>query len=107
MFNNNIFDARFLIALPPLFLQYMQAIDKTHLSVLQIIYQIVKDDAYPLKYQLHPREIILRSMQDWSMIQSALTALENEGLVVTRRLDTLLISVTEQGLDLCQAKGAK
>ena len=85
----------------------MQAIDDAHFSVLQIIYQVVKDDAYPLKYQVHPREFILRSMQEWSAIQSALTALENEGLVVTRKLDTWQISLTMDGLEFCQAAEAK
>jgi hypothetical protein len=81
----------------------MQTIDNAHYKVLQIIYSIVKDDPYPLKYYVHPRELILRSMQDWSEIQLSLTALENEEFVITRRLDTLQISITEQGFNLCRS----
>lgn len=80
----------------------MQITDSSHYQVLQIIYQIVKEDSYPLKYFVHPRELILRSMQDWSEIQIALIALENEELIITRKLDTLQISLTEQGLSLCR-----
>jgi hypothetical protein len=86
-----------------LFLLCMQ-IEATDYSVLQTIYSIVKGHSQPLKYQLHPRELILRSTHDWSAIQSSLVVLENEGAVVTRgHLDTLQISLTIQGLEMCQA----
>ena len=81
----------------------MQTIDSTPYKVLQIIYGIVKEEAYPLKYFVHPRELILRSMQDWSEIQLSLNALESEGLIITRKLDTLQISLTEQGFNICRS----
>lgn len=84
----------------------MQTIDTNHLMVLQIIYEIVKEDRNPLKYCIHPRELILRSMQDWSEIQLSLTALEIEGLIITRKLDTLQISLTEFGLDKCRSSSS-
>ena len=79
----------------------MQSTDQAHYGILRILYSIIKDDPYPLKYQVHPRELILRSLQDWSEIQSSLVILEKEGLIVTRKLDTLQISLTEQGLYTC------
>jgi hypothetical protein len=33
----------------------------------------------------------------------SLTALENEEFIITRRLDTLQISITEQGFNLCRS----
>ena len=81
----------------------MQKVESLHYSILDVIYQIVKDDAYPLKYQVHPRELILRSMQDWSSIQTSLNVLESEGKIVTRQLDTFQIAITEQGLELCKS----
>jgi hypothetical protein len=81
----------------------MESISQYHYQVLQIIYSIVKDDLYPLKYQIHPREIILRSMEDWSKIQAALSVLEENGWIVTRTLDTLQISMTQAGLQICRS----
>jgi hypothetical protein len=79
----------------------MQTTESSHYKVLDVIYQIVKGDPYPLKYHIHPRELILRLMQDWSEIQSSLTFLEKEGAIVTRQLDVFEISLTEQGLKMC------
>jgi predicted transcriptional regulator len=77
-------------------------LDPTDRSVLQIICQIVKEHSQPLKYQLHPRELILRSREDWNVIQSSLMVLENEGAIVTRgNLDNLQISLTAHGLKMC------
>ena len=85
----------------------MQNIETLHYPILQIIYQIVKEDPQPLKYQVHPRDLILRSMQDWSTIQASLSALEKEGLIVTRQLESLQIFLTEQGLEICQNPSAE
>jgi hypothetical protein len=84
-----------------LFLPSMQ-LEPTDASVLKIICQIVEEHSQPLKYQLHPRELILRSREDWNVIRSSLIVLENEGAIVTRRnLDNLQISLTAQGLKMC------
>lgn len=80
----------------------MQTVDSLPFSVLKIIFDIVKEDAYPLTYVIKPRELILRSMLDWSVIHTALADLENEGLVVTQQKDTLQILLTSKGLQLCQ-----
>jgi hypothetical protein len=86
-----------------LYLPSMQTIDTAAYEVLQIIYRVVKEESDPLSYQVRPRELILRSMQDWDIIYSSLEILEKEGLIVTRQLDTLRILLTQQGLDICRA----
>ena len=80
----------------------MQATQESHRKVLQLVYSIVKNDPYPLKYIVHPRELILRSMQEWSEIQISLQFLANEGDILTRQVDSLQISLTEQGLRKCR-----
>lgn len=85
----------------------MQKIDSHHYAILKIIYSIVREDGFPLKYRIHPRELILRTMEDWSSIQSALTALENEGLITKQQSDTVYVSLTEMGLEMCRTSFSK
>jgi predicted transcriptional regulator len=70
---------------------------QAHHDILQIIYQIIKEDPQPLSYQCKPRELILRSMQDWNSIHLQLSLLEKEELIMTKQLDTLIIQITEKG----------
>ncbi|MEO6547816.1 MAG: hypothetical protein ABIN94_07440 [Ferruginibacter sp.] len=72
---------------------------ETHYKTLQTIYTITHQDPQPITYQCRPREIILRQFQDWSVIQQHLALLEEEGLVVTKQKDTLLISITSAGIE--------
>ena len=71
---------------------------ETQYKTLQTIYSITNQDPQPLTYQCRPREIILRQFQDWSVIQQHLQLLEDEGLVVTKQLDTLVIHITKEGI---------
>jgi hypothetical protein len=82
----------------------MQTVDAVALSILEIIYQIVKEGVHPLSYGVKPRELILRSMQDWNVIHTSLTLLEKEGYLVTRQVDTLQVLLTQKGLGWCQHK---
>jgi hypothetical protein len=68
-------------------------------KTLQTIYTITHLDPQPVTYQCRPREIILRQFQDWSIIQQHLKLLEEEGLVVTKQLDTLVITITTAGIE--------
>ncbi|MEO5891854.1 MAG: hypothetical protein ABIQ31_16520 [Ferruginibacter sp.] len=72
---------------------------ETHYRTLQTIYFITNQDPQPVTYQCRPREIILRQFQDWSVIQQHLKLLEDEGLVVTRQKDTLIITITTAGIE--------
>jgi len=38
-------------------------------------------------------------MTDWSIIQDHLSLLKNEELITTKQLDTLVISITAQGIE--------
>lgn len=67
-------------------------------QTLKTIYEITKHDPNPRTYLCHPREIILRLFLDWSVIHEHLKLLEKEQLIVTRQLDTLVISITDEGI---------
>ena len=73
----------------------MEACYKT----LQTIFSITKDDPQPETYKCRPREIILRQFQDWSIILQHLKFLEDEGLVITSQEDTLVICITNAGIE--------
>jgi len=75
---------------------YIYRMQASH-EILKLIYEIVKEDSQPLTYQLKPRELILRSMQDWSSIHTHLNFLEKEELIVTKQLDTMIITITQKG----------
>ena len=72
---------------------------ESHYRTLQTIYNITRQDPQPTSYQCKPREIILRQLQDWSIIQQDLTLLESEGLVTTSQKDTLIITITPTGIE--------
>jgi len=71
---------------------------ESYYKTLLTIYSITEKDPQPVTYQCRPREIILRQFQDWSVIQQHLQLLEDEGLVVTKQLDTLVIHITKEGI---------
>lgn len=72
---------------------------ESHYKTLQTIFTITKQDPQPVTYPCRPREIILRQFQDWSIIQQHLKLLEEEGFVLTRQLDTLVITITTAGIE--------
>jgi hypothetical protein len=75
-------------------------------QTLQTIYEIVKDDPQPQTYLCRPRELILRQMKNWDLIHQELIQLEEQGLIVTRQLDTLSISITILGLERIKSASA-
>lgn len=76
-----------------------------HYTLLQTIYEIVKNDPQPQSYACRPRELILRSLQEWSSIHHLLTLLQQEELVTTEQQDTLVIRITQAGLEKVKEKG--
>ena len=68
-------------------------------KTLQTIYDIVKEDPQPETYKCVPREIILREYNSWSVIEQHLKLLEKEGMVVIKREDTVVISITAGGIE--------
>ncbi len=71
----------------------------SHYKTLLTVYTITKQDPQPVTYQCRPREIILRQFQDWAIIQQHLKLLEEEGFIVTKQLDTLVITITPAGIE--------
>jgi len=70
-----------------------------HYELLQTIYEIVKNDPQPERYACRPRELILRRLQDWDIIQSQLVLLEKEELITLEQQDTLVIRITVAGME--------
>ncbi|HVZ56077.1 MAG TPA: hypothetical protein VG870_05415 [Chitinophagaceae bacterium] len=68
-----------------------------HQSLLHTLFDIVKHDPQPENYACRPRELILRRLQDWSVIHEELRQLELQGLVSTEQQDTLIIRMTPAG----------
>src|SRR4051812_21090266 len=80
------------------FIQYIYFMEP-HFKTLQTIFNITREDSQPTTYKCRPREIILRQFQDWSEIQQHLHLLEAEGLISTRQEETLVIQITQQGIE--------
>ena len=73
-----------------------------HYKLLLTIYDIVRNDPQPEHYGCRPRELILRQLQEWSVIYQCLQLLEQEELIRMQQQDTLVIRITSSGLE--QAK---
>ena len=78
-----------------------------HLQLLQTIYEIVKNDPQPEHYGCRPREIILRRLQEWSVIHQQLLLLCEEDLVSLEQQDTLIIRITANGIEKAKQAGKK
>ena len=76
-----------------------------HLQLLHTIYEIVKNDPQPEHYGCRPRELILRQLQEWSVIHQHLQLLQQEELINMEQQDTLVIRITSAGIE--KAKQAK
>ena len=74
-------------------------------KVLRTIYEIVKDEAEPQTYLCKPREIILRLFLDWNTIYENLQLLEKQSFVRTQQHDTLVISITKEGIEKLKGPG--
>jgi hypothetical protein len=68
-------------------------------QTLRTIYDITATDPQPTTYLCKPREIILRQLSDWDLIKINIAELEKEELVITKQLDTLVISITAAGIE--------
>lgn len=78
-----------------------------HFQLLQTIYEIVKNDPQPEHYGCRPREIILRRLQEWSVIHQQLLMLCEENLVTLEQQDTLIIRITSPGIEKAKQAGKK
>ena len=69
-------------------------------STLQILAAAVRELPNPTAYFCTPRELILRSNDDWAAIYSHLQLLETEYLVEIMNADSVRFSITQKGLDI-------
>lgn len=67
-------------------------------QTLKTIYDIAGNDPQPETYACRPREMILRLFVDWSVIHEHLKSLEEEGLITTAQLNTLIIRISREGI---------
>ena len=77
-----------------------------HYHLLHTIYEIVKNDPQPEHYGCRPRELILRQLQEWPVIQQLLHQLAEEELVTMEQQDTLVIRITSAGLEKVKERGS-
>ena len=70
-----------------------------HHKLLLTIYEIVKNDPHPEHYGCRPRELILRQLQEWSVIHQHLQLLQQEELINMEQQDTLVIRITNAGIE--------
>ena len=68
-------------------------------KLLLTIYEIVKNDPQPEHYGCRPRELILRQLQEWSVIHQHLQLLQQEELINMEQQDTLVIRITSAGIE--------
>lgn len=77
---------------------YLVYMDKRYVT-LQTLAKIVRETPHPTQYLCTPREMILHSVFDWELINSHLSSLEKEELVVIVQADILQFYITQKGLD--------
>ena len=72
-----------------------------HYRTLHTIFEIVKNDPHPLNYLCSTREIILRHQGGWQ--QEHLDALAQEEMIVLKKMERIVICITQKGLDAAKA----
>jgi predicted transcriptional regulator len=68
-------------------------------QTLQTLYSIVQESSNLMGYQCTPRELILRSSFDWSIIQKHLELLEQEEMIVITKAETVQYAITKSGIE--------
>lgn len=71
---------------------------EAHYYTLQTIYDLVKSDPRPHLYLCNPREIIVRQLLGWDVIQAHLNILAAEGFIEIRVLGNYTVRITEMGI---------
>ena len=72
-------------------------------QTLQTIYNIVKSDTHPTTFLCSTRDIILRQASGWSSIEKHLELLEMEKLIVIKKLDRVVVCITNTGIETAKA----
>jgi predicted nuclease of restriction endonuclease-like RecB superfamily len=64
--------------------------------ILQVLYDITKNDPYPLQYHCSTREILLRLKGNWQ--PEYLEELAREKLILVKKSTTVVVLMTEKGM---------
>ena len=75
-----------------------------HYRTLHTIFEIVRNDPHPLNYLCSTREIILRHQGGWQ--QEHLDALAQEEMIVFKKMERVVICITQKGFDTAKAFSA-
>lgn len=67
-------------------------------ETLRLLASLVSEAPQPTQYQCLPRQMILLSNYDWTLIYAHLLELEKDGLVQIGKADNIQFSITEEGL---------
>jgi len=67
-------------------------------KTLQAVYSIVKEDNDPTTYPCSYRELILKNLNT-DILQEHLEALSTEGLVSLKKLERMVICITDKGIE--------
>ena len=65
--------------------------------ILQVLYDIIKDDPHPLQYHCSTREILLRLRGTWQ--PEYLEELVREKLIQVKKSNTVVVLLTEMGME--------
>lgn len=65
--------------------------------ILQVLYDIIKDDPHPLQYHCNTREILLRLRGAWQ--PEYLEELVREKLIQVKKSTTVVVLLTEKGME--------
>ena len=65
--------------------------------ILQVVYDITKDDPHPLQYHCSTREILLRLTGTWQ--PEYLEELVRENLIQVKKSNTVVVLMTEKGME--------
>jgi len=68
-------------------------------KTLKVLSDIAESSPKPTQYKCTAREMILHSESDWDTIQKHLDALAGESLVQISKADTVLVCITEKGIE--------
>lgn len=76
-------------------------------KTLKVLSDIAESSPKPTQYKCTAREMILHSTADWETIQKDLEALAGESLVQVSKADTILVCITDKGLEKLSALEGK
>jgi len=75
---------------------------ETQYATLQTVFDLVKEEVSPTQYPCALNQVLVRQNQPWDVLLSHLQLLAAEELVQLRLVGTLLISITDKGIQVAE-----